>query len=98
VIGEASTVLRPGDALALYTDGLLEAHAPARTVTAQQIIDRLQERPPALAEDTIATLLELVDLDERVRDDIAILTARVTGGADEIGALQEPADALSSAL
>ena len=33
VIEEASTLLEPGDSLALYTDGLLEAHAPARTLT-----------------------------------------------------------------
>jgi hypothetical protein len=86
VIEEASTVMQPGDSLALYTDGLLEAHAPARTVTPQQMIERLQQRPPAIAEDAIDALLGLVQLDERVRDDIAILTARVTGMAGSLAA------------
>ena len=35
VIQEVSTILKPHDTLALYTDGLLEAHAPRRTVTAE---------------------------------------------------------------
>jgi hypothetical protein len=78
VIQEATTVLEPGDSLSLYTDGLLEAHAPQHTVTAQQMIERLQRDSPAGAQDAIDALLGLVELDEQVRDDIAILTARVT--------------------
>jgi serine phosphatase RsbU (regulator of sigma subunit) len=77
-IAETSTVLSPGDSLSLYTDGLLEAHAPARTLTSQAMIDELRGDPPAAAREAIDTLLSLVDLDEDVRDDIAILTARVT--------------------
>lgn len=80
-IVEARTVLEPGDSLALYTDGLLEAHAPARTLTSQELISRLEQRSPKLAQDTIDALVGLVDIDESVRDDIAILTARVTGTA-----------------
>ena len=78
VIEEVSTVLGPGDALALYTDGLAEAHAPNRTVTAQEMIERIRRHPPQLAQDAIDALLELVDLDGEVRDDIAILAAQVT--------------------
>lgn len=92
VIEEASIVLQPGDSLALYTDGLLEAHAPDHTVTAQQMIERLQQRAPAVAEDTIDALLGLVELDDRVRDDIAILTARVTGIAGGVTRPREHAD------
>jgi serine phosphatase RsbU (regulator of sigma subunit) len=77
-IHEASTVLSPGDSLALYTDGLLEAHAPLHTITSQEMIDQLQLDPPAAAREAIDTLLSLVELDDHVRDDIAILTARVT--------------------
>jgi serine phosphatase RsbU (regulator of sigma subunit) len=77
-IHETSAVLSPGDSLALYTDGLLEAHAPARMLTTQAMIDELRSDPPAAARETIDTLLRLVELDEHVRDDIAILTARVT--------------------
>jgi sigma-B regulation protein RsbU (phosphoserine phosphatase) len=77
IIEEASAVLSVGDSLALYTDGLLEAHAPARTLTPEQMIDRLQQRSPANAQEAIDALLGLVELDEHVRDDIAILSARV---------------------
>jgi hypothetical protein len=82
VIREISTILGPGDSLTLYTDGLLEAHAPARTVTAEEMILQLERRSPAVAQDTIDALLELVDLSQDVRDDIAILSARVTGGVN----------------
>jgi Stage II sporulation protein E (SpoIIE)/GAF domain len=77
VIEEVSTVLKPGDALALYTDGLSEAHAPDRTVTPQEMIERLEERSPSIAQDAIDTLLELVDLNDEVRDDIAILAVQI---------------------
>jgi serine phosphatase RsbU (regulator of sigma subunit) len=96
VIEEASIVLQPGDSLALYTDGLLEAHAPDHTVTAQQMIERLQQHALAVAEDTIGALLGLVELDDRVRDDIAILTARVTGMADRVTRPRQHADVVPS--
>jgi serine phosphatase RsbU (regulator of sigma subunit) len=96
VIEEASIVLQPGDSLALYTDGLLEAHAPDHTVTAQQMIERLQQRAPAVAEDTIDALLGLVELDDRVRDDIAILTARVTGIAGGVTRPRQHGDVVPS--
>lgn len=81
VIEEVSTVLQAGDSLALYTDGLMEAHAPARTVTPEQMIDQLQRHSPTGAQEAIDALLGLVELDEHVRDDIAILSARVTPAA-----------------
>jgi sigma-B regulation protein RsbU (phosphoserine phosphatase) len=77
VIEELSTVLQIGDSLALYTDGLMEAHAPARTVTPEQMIEQLQRHAPAGAQEAIDALLGLVELDEHLRDDIAILSARV---------------------
>jgi hypothetical protein len=77
VIEEVSTVLEPGDALALYTDGLSEAHAPHRTVTAPEMIEQLSQHSPRVAQDAIDALLNLVDLDGDVRDDIAILAAQV---------------------
>ena len=46
IIEEASAVLSLGDSLALYTDGLLEAHAPARTVTPEQMVEQLQSSSP----------------------------------------------------
>lgn len=75
---ERSTVLRSGDSLALYTDGLTEAHAPRRLLSAQEMIGALSRNPPGSARETIGTLLDLVDLREALRDDVAILAARVT--------------------
>jgi hypothetical protein len=83
-IGEAETPLDPGDSLALYTDGLLEAHAPDRTLTPEQMIAQLRRRPPEAAQETIDALLELVELDAGVRDDIAILSARVRAPAESL--------------
>jgi len=88
-ITETSAVLEPGDSLALYTDGLLEAHAPERTVTPEQMIERLCASAPGAAREAIEALLSLVELDEHVRDDIAILSARVTTAASSIGVLDE---------
>ena len=76
-IAEASALLAPGDALALYTDGLIEAHAPDHTLTSGQMIETLRRCKPAAAQESIDALLGLVELDEHVRDDIAILSVRV---------------------
>jgi sigma-B regulation protein RsbU (phosphoserine phosphatase) len=82
-INEVSTTLHAGDALALYTDGLTEAHAPERMISVQEMIEQLAQSTPRFARDAIDSLLELIDLDVGARDDIAILAARVkspTGG------------------
>jgi serine phosphatase RsbU (regulator of sigma subunit) len=76
-IEDASTILRPGDALTLYTDGLTDAHAPARVLLAPEMIERLVQSSPRFARDTIDALLSLVDLENGARDDIALLAARV---------------------
>jgi serine phosphatase RsbU (regulator of sigma subunit) len=76
-IAESTTALEPGDGLALYTDGLPEAHAPARLVTVQEMIEQLQSTPPSSAKSTIDSLLALIGPDDSVRDDIAILCAQV---------------------
>jgi hypothetical protein len=95
IIKEVSAVLRSGDSLALYTDGLLEAHAPARTVTPEQMIEQLQRLTPAGAQEAIDALLDLVELDEHVRDDIAILSARVTPAAGAVAQLRRTPRALA---
>jgi hypothetical protein len=89
VIEEVSTVLGAGDSLALYTDGLMEAHAPAHTVTPEQMIAQLQRLAPTDAQEAIDALLGLVELDEHVRDDIAILSARVTPAAATVAQLRK---------
>ena len=77
VIAEVTTRLRARDSLALYTDGLLEAHAPSSTLTVAEMIEQLKQASPRLAQDTIDSLLRLIDLEADVRDDIAVLVARV---------------------
>jgi hypothetical protein len=77
VIRAVSTVLKPGDVLALYTDGLSEARAPEHTISVLEMSERLRQSSPGVAQDAIDALLELVELDDSVRDDIAILAVRV---------------------
>jgi len=80
-IGETSTVLGPGDALALYTDGLAEAQAPGRFLSSSEMLGALASHAPGSARDTIGTLLGLLDLTQGARDDIAILAVHVEGSA-----------------
>ena len=70
--------MKPGETLVLYTDGLLEAHAPGRTVTVQQMIERSDGRQPGSAEDTIDAAARMWSTSSSdVRDDIAVVVARV---------------------
>jgi serine phosphatase RsbU (regulator of sigma subunit) len=76
-IGESTTILLPGDSLALYTDGLAEAHAPRRVLSSAEMLQALAQGQPESARETIGALLGLLDLRQGARDDIAILAARV---------------------
>jgi hypothetical protein len=96
VIEEVSTVLEPGDSLALYTDGLLEAHAPLRTLMPEQMVEQLERRPPAGAQEAIDALLGLVELDEHVRDDIAVLSVLVLPPAGSVARLPRTPATLSA--
>ena len=78
-IEETQTIMRPGDALTLYTDGLTEAHAPGRLLSVAQMIERLRGAPRESAQDQIDALLGLLAPDGRVGDDIAILAVQVAG-------------------
>ena len=80
-IGETSTVLRPGDGLALYTDGLPEAQAPTRLLSSTEMLSALERDTPSSARDTVGALLGLIDLTQGARDDIAILAVQVEGAA-----------------
>jgi serine phosphatase RsbU (regulator of sigma subunit) len=79
-ISETSTVLGPGDAVALYTDGLTEAQAPQRLLTVEQLIGALGAAEVSSAQTAIDALLALLDAGGAARDDIAILAARVEHG------------------
>jgi hypothetical protein len=79
VIAESSAVLELGDSLALYTDGLLEAHAPEHIITTAELIEHLAgAAAPRSARETLDTLLGAVDLSEDVRDDIVVLVGQMT--------------------
>jgi serine phosphatase RsbU (regulator of sigma subunit) len=71
-----------GATLVLYTDGLLDAGAPARGTTPRELCERLErgERSPA---EVIAALerLALVNGGGSLRDDVAIVAAQVPEGA-----------------
>jgi serine phosphatase RsbU (regulator of sigma subunit) len=86
VIAESSAVLQLGDALALYTDGLLEAHAPEQIMTPEAMVEGLgRVAAPRSARGTLDALLGLVDLTEDVRDDIVVLVGRMTPPSSDGG-------------
>ena len=96
-IRDCSVTLMPGDVLALYTDGLSDAHAPARTVSAAEMIRALTRSSPSSSQAAIDTLIELIEPDG-ARDDIAILSAHVTAVAgSERGSEGTPATLDSAA-
>jgi CHASE3 domain sensor protein len=78
--------LAVGDGLVLYTDGVLDAGAPARSLTARDLVG-------LLAESAAGTPQELADAihaaavggDGPPRDDIAILALRVTSAPPTAG-------------
>jgi serine phosphatase RsbU (regulator of sigma subunit) len=76
-IEETTTLLGEGDSLALYTDGLSEAHAPARMLDPAEMLAALSRTPPESAQETITALVGLLDLSQGARDDIAILAVKV---------------------
>jgi serine phosphatase RsbU (regulator of sigma subunit) len=80
-IGQVATMLAPGDSFALYTDGLAEAHAPRRILSVGDLLAQLSQGARESAQDPIDSLLELIDLEHRVTDDIAILSARIVSPA-----------------
>jgi hypothetical protein len=76
-VQDSALMLRHEDVLILYTDGLADAHAPGRTVTAAEMLQALARRLPRSPQEGIDTLLELVEPQHGARDDIAILSAQV---------------------
>jgi serine phosphatase RsbU (regulator of sigma subunit) len=81
VLGEEEVVLRPGDSVLIYTDGLTDAHAPARIITQTELASMLEScagmHGPQLLEEIERRAL-CGDV-EGVRDDIALLVVRMVG-------------------
>jgi serine phosphatase RsbU (regulator of sigma subunit) len=73
--------LDPGSTLVLYTDGLLDAGAPRRSLTPRELCGLLADHAGA-APQVIVQQLERLALSSgagRLRDDVAIVAARVDG-------------------
>jgi serine phosphatase RsbU (regulator of sigma subunit) len=78
-LADATTTLRRGDALVLYTDGLTEARSGDGLLGEERVRERLAQLAGAAAGEVITALEALVagHSDRRRRDDIALLVARV---------------------
>ena len=78
LVHDVEAVLAPGDTLLLYTDGLTEAGAPARTLTTEDVGELLRLAHASRARETVANCLSAAALagGGEVRDDIAVLVAQ----------------------
>ena len=80
-LGVAGTRLGPGDALVLYTDGLIEARSAGMGILGEERVrERLAAEAGASADDLATRLTELAAgySEVRRRDDLALLVARVS--------------------
>jgi serine phosphatase RsbU (regulator of sigma subunit) len=67
-----------GDGLVLYTDGVLDAGAPARTLTPRDLVALLAGAGWGSPQEMADAIHEAAVGDGAARDDIAILALRVT--------------------
>ena len=76
---DAETVLGPGDALVLYTDGLIEARSPDGILGEERVRELLAREAGATADELATRLDGLAASFSRLRrrDDLALLIARV---------------------
>ena len=76
---DAETVLGPGDALVLYTDGLIEARSPDGILGEERVREQLASEAGATADELATRLDGLAASFTRLRrrDDLALLIARV---------------------
>jgi serine phosphatase RsbU (regulator of sigma subunit) len=82
-LADRSTVLRPGDVLVLYTDGIIEARGP-EGVFGEERVHALIAGCAGLDASTIAERIERTVLDFQLgepRDDIALMIMRVASAA-----------------
>jgi serine phosphatase RsbU (regulator of sigma subunit) len=74
---EVAVHLPAGGQLVLYSDGLLDAQAPARQLVPAELGSALGHADP---EETAAALMHLSTRGERARDDIALLVLSADAG------------------
>gem|GEM_PF-1676627 len=87
LLSETRVALAPGDTLALYTDGLTEAGAPAHTLTTEEVARLLGEVSDGGAAAAADGCLRraLAAGGGVLRDDVAVLVARVTAPRSAAG-------------
>jgi serine phosphatase RsbU (regulator of sigma subunit) len=69
--------LAPGDALVVYSDGILDAAIDGAPVDERRIIDVLTGPPRAAAADLVGRLLgSMRGIDRALRDDVAFMALR----------------------
>ncbi len=79
-LADAETVLDPGDALVLYTDGLIEARSAGIGILGEERVRALLAGAAGTTAEGLATLLDELAAGYsavRRRDDLALLVARV---------------------
>ena len=79
---EQEARLGPGDALVLYTDGVVEARSPEGIFFGEERLKALLRSSVALDASTIAGRIEdaVLNFQEQApRDDVAVLVLRVSG-------------------
>jgi serine phosphatase RsbU (regulator of sigma subunit) len=82
-LNDVQVALGPGDALVLYTDGVMDSAAPARILTAPELAAAIGS-PSGLDADSIAERVMQTALEsttDEPRDDIAILVLKVPDAA-----------------
>jgi serine phosphatase RsbU (regulator of sigma subunit)/anti-sigma regulatory factor (Ser/Thr protein kinase) len=83
---ENVTVLAPGDSLLLYSDGLVEAHNPAREMFGFPRLMRLMaahDDATPLIDDLLAALADFTGAGWEQEDDVTLVALRHTGGEGE---------------
>ncbi len=79
-VHDVETDLEPGDTLLLYTDGLTEAGAPARTLSTEDVAELLRAARAPTAAETVSELPRRAPRARAagvVRDDVAVLVGQV---------------------
>jgi phosphoserine phosphatase RsbU/P len=79
-VADTKVLLQDGDTLLLYTDGLTEAGAPARTLSTEEVAALLAEVGSDSAQETVERCLAhaLTLGGGVIRDDVAVLVAHVS--------------------
>jgi phosphoserine phosphatase RsbU/P len=87
--------LAPGETVLLYTDGLTEAGAPARTLTTREVAELLARVRGATAAETAEACLRaaLAAGGGEIRDDVAVLVAQLGPSTDGRSAAGESSTA-----